>query len=333
MTQLTSPTPGSIGVVLNANAGRVTQRLVRCIRGVAGAEHVFLTESKDHAEQVLRLCVERGYRAIFAGGGDGTVMDTINTLESLHLPELPPIGVLRLGTGNALAGWLGASRPVADLRRFLSEGPARTVRVRLVTTDGHLHPFGGAGYDAAVLNDYYRLKKRLAQSWAPWLGKGLLGYFIAGLGLTVPNHLLRARPHATVINVGQPAWRIGPGGDELGPPIPAGEVLYRGPIAHVGAATTPQLGYGVRFFPFACRRPGRFHLRVVDLNPAQAVLRFPDAWRGTLEHPGVHDFYAEQVRVVFDQRVPFQMGGDPAGYRDEVRFGLSDREVPFVGQA
>lgn len=333
MTALSPAQPGSFGVVLNANAGRVTRRLTEAIRRVAGPEHVFLTESKEHAEQVLRLCVERGYRAIFAGGGDGTIMDTVNTLESLRLPELPPIGVLRLGTGNALAIWLGASRPVLDLRRFLAEGAPRVVRVRMVTTDGHLHPFGGAGYDAAILNDYYRLKRRLAGGWAPWLGQGLLGYVLAGFGMTLPNHLLRRRPQATVINIGEPAWRIGPGGDELGPPIPRGEVLFRGPIAHVGAATTPQLGYGMRFFPFACRRPGRFHLRVLDFNPVQSALYFPQAWTGALQHPQLHDFYAERVRVVFNQAVPFQMGGDPAGYRDEVNFGLSDREVPFVGQA
>ena len=42
-----------------------------------------------------------------------TIVDTINTLNSFRndAPKLPAVGVLRLGTGNALARWLAAAAP------------------------------------------------------------------------------------------------------------------------------------------------------------------------------------------------------------------------------
>jgi diacylglycerol kinase family enzyme len=324
---------GPVGVVLNANAGSMTPRLARAIRGVAGPEHVFFTESKDHAEEALRACVEREYPTVFAGGGDGTIVDAINTLATLSGPKMPNVGVLRLGTGNALARWLGSGNPVETLARYQRGETHQAVMVRMVTTGKALTPFLGLGHDAAVLNDYYRVKRALAGTALAPLGHGLAGYFIAGLGITLPNFLTRKDAEVSIINMGSPARRIGLGGDEVGPEIPAGELLYRGPIATVGAATTPQLGYGVRFFPHALRRPGRFHLRAVALSPFGCVRAMPDAWRGTLHHPDVHDFYADRVRLIFSQPMAFQVAGDPAGFRDEVTFGLSENPVTFVGQA
>ncbi|MCB9759514.1 MAG: diacylglycerol kinase [Alphaproteobacteria bacterium] len=326
---------GPFGVVLNANAGRVTPRLAHAVRRVVDPDHVFLTESKEHAEEVLRACAEREYSAVFAGGGDGTIVDAINTLTRLREEgaRVPAIGVLRLGTGNALAHWLGSGRPVRDLQRYSDRAPHVSRSIRMVTSDGTLFPFGGAGHDAAVLNDYYAVKSRFKDTALAGLCSGMTGYLIAAFGRTVPAYLSRPNPTVRVINIGRPAWRVGPGGDETGEAIPTGGVLYEGPAAAVGAATTPQLGYGIRYFPFACRRPGRFHLRLVNLSPLQCVAAIPAAWRGTLAHPGVHDFYADRVRVTFSHAMPFQLGGDPAGHRKEVTFGLSQTPVTLIGQA
>lgn len=326
---------GPFGVVLNANAGRVTPRLASAIRRVVNTDHVFLTESKDHSEEVLRLCVEREYSTVFAGGGDGTIVDAINTLSRLgeRGARVPAVGVLRLGTGNALAHWLGSGNPVRDLKRFQNRELHQARPVRMITTDGTLYPFGGAGHDAAVLNDYYTWKKRFADTRFAGLFSGLTGYFLAGFGRTVPRYLTEENPEVTIYNLGRSAYRVGANGDEIGEPVPQGGVLYRGSCAAVGAGTTPQLGYGLRYFPYACRRAGRFHLRVVDMSALQCVANLPSLFRGTLGGPQVHDFYADRVRLVFNRAMPFQMAGDPAGFRNEIVLGLSESPVTLIGQA
>ena len=327
---------GPFGVVLNANAGRVTPRLARSIERVVNPDHVFLTESKDHADEVFRLCVEREYRTVFAGGGDGTIMDAVNTLDGFRqdAPHLPALGVLRLGTGNALAHWVGSGRnPVRDLATFSSGKVHRSMPLRMVRCEDTLFPFGGLGYDAAVLNDYYELKKRFEGTRLAGLFSGFTGYLLAGLGRTVPNYMRRPHPEVTVINVGRPAYRIGADGVENGEPIGSDEVLYRGPCSFLGTSTSPVIGYGMRFFPHALERSGRFQLRLMSFGAMESVWNLPAAMRGTLQHPKLHDFYADRVRVVFSDAMPFQLGGDPRGYRHELVFALSEHPVTFIGRA
>jgi len=326
---------GPAGVVLNRNAGRVTRSMARRVRNLVGDDHVFLTESPEHAQEVLRLCVEREYSAVFAGGGDGTVIDTINTLERIREEgaDIPSVGVLRCGTGNALARWVGAAQPEKALSGWLKGRLHRRMRIRMVTSEGTLFPFGGLGNDAAVLNDYNALKKKAVGTWAASLCSGLSGYFLAGLGRTVPRYLRRGLPRVKVYNTGETAWRLDGHGRPFGDPVGRGELLYEGTATTIGAATTPLLGYGVKLFPFATQRPGSFHLRVIDLSPLQCVANIPAAFQGTMQGEGIHDFHADRCRMVFDRALPFQLGGDAMGYRDEVEFGLSDQPVTLIGQA
>ena len=72
---------------------------------------------------MLQHCIENGCETIFAGGGDGTIVDALNAVEEFTPQDQkkPAIGVLRLGTGNALASWLNASTdPVKDLQKWIS---------------------------------------------------------------------------------------------------------------------------------------------------------------------------------------------------------------------
>jgi len=324
---------GPFGVVLNTNAGRYSDRLARNIRDVVGDDNLFLTESEDHAEHALATCLEREYTSVFAGGGDGTVIDAINTLDRLSGGEPPSVGVLRMGTGNALARHVGATNPVRDLRDYADGVIHRHVPVRMVRAGGELFPFAGLGTDAAILNDYVELRRKYANTAVGGLFSGLTGYTLAGLGRTLPRYLRRGNPTVTLYNTGDTAWRAAADGDEVGEPVPSGAVLYRGPCSMLGVATTPIIGYGVRFFPHAERRNGRFHLRVINMNAWQTAVNFPAAATGAIDHPDCHDFYVDGVRAVFSEALPYQLGGDARGYRSTISFGLSELPVTFVGRA
>jgi diacylglycerol kinase family enzyme len=319
-------------VVLNANAGRVTNRLTRAIHQVVPSDRVFLTENPEHARDVLRGCLNRRVGTVFAGGGDGTIIDAINTLKSLAGDDpMPAVGVLRLGTGNALAHWLGSGRPVRDLRRWQAGRVHRSVPVQLIQSEGTVFPFAGLGTDAAVLNDYNEIKTLSEGTWWQALARGLPGYLIAGYLKTVPNYLRRPKQMVCITNLGKPAFRIGPDGRELGPPIPTGAQLYRGPISVACCATTPLYGYGMRMFPHATNRAGRFQLRLIRMSALQMARSVPAVWKGGTPS-GIFDFYVDRVRVQFEDAMPYQLGGEAKGYRRDITFSMAELPVTLVGQ-
>ena len=321
-------------VVLNANAGRVTPRLARALSRVVPQERLFLTESREHARDVFRSCLDQRIGTVFAGGGDGTIVETINTLRSLadNAMPLPSVGVLRLGTGNALAHWLGSGRPLRDLKRWEAGQVHRSVPIHMVEAEGTLFPFAGLGTDAAVLNDYISIKQRAQGKWWQRFAKGISGYLLAGYTRTVPNALKNPTQLVSVTNLGRPAFRIGPNGREIGPPIPHGAVMYEGPVSAACCATMPYYGYGMKMFPHATKRAGRFQLRLVRMSPIQMALKLPTVWKGGTPE-GMFDFYADRVKVEFSEKMPYQLGGEAKGYRKDVVFSMAECPVTLVGQA
>ena len=94
----------------------------------------------------------------------------------------------------------------------------------------------------------------------------------------------------------------------------------------------PFYGYGMKMFPHATRRAGRFQLRVVNMNALKMAWNMAKVWRG-LTPPGIHDFYVDSTHVEFEDTMPYQMGGEAMGYRKEVNFSLASYPVTLLGQA
>ena len=97
-------------VVLNRNAGRVTSGLIQQLQSQLPSDRLHLTESLLHSREVLEECVEKGSETIFAGGGDGTIVDVINGLHEFSKGTPPTVGVLQTGYWKCTRHyWLNAS--------------------------------------------------------------------------------------------------------------------------------------------------------------------------------------------------------------------------------
>jgi diacylglycerol kinase family enzyme len=247
---------------------------------------------------------------------------------------LPRFGLLKLGTGNAMAWVLGASYKhgrgvVADLARLRSEGGSRTLR--LIAVEDMITPFAGLGADAIALEHHDSTKQMFER--APLLrhfASGPITYTVSLLGRSMPRFLLAPMPRFRIINEGRPATRLGQDGHPVGREIGPGEVLYEGPAYIVSFSTVPYWGFGARIFPYAEERHECFDLRIAAFGSLTAVTHVRAIWRGNYRSDRLHDFLVDRIRIECDRPTPLQIGGDVVGLRSEIRARMSERPIRVV---
>jgi diacylglycerol kinase (ATP) len=218
----TGSVAGRTLIVLNPAAGQEDPvRMRRLLGGAfavrgAGFDLVETTGAGD-AERFAREGAARGYRAVVAVGGDGTIAEVITGLAGTAVP----VGIVPRGTGNQLASNLGIPRDVEAAVEVAVHGTPAPMDLGQLADGRYFALMAGAGWDAEVMTTATR---ELKDRW------GFGAYLYAGLrkALAPPSALYRITADgetfevraATVIvaNVGQIVYqmlpvelRIGPG--------------------------------------------------------------------------------------------------------------------------
>lgn len=328
----------SVAVILNQNARKVTDEVRRDIAAIVPAKDLFYSHTPAEATKIAGEVLRKGYTYVFSGGGDGTFVALVNDLlaavpMSHHgkplLSKLPVIGVLKLGTGNAVCYDMGIPEGYDLLRRVVAGAEPPTRRLALVEVDGRLTTFTGIGWDAAVLNDFDDWKQGITHPRLKRWAAGLGGYFYATFFRTIPRERnLTGKVEAVFTNREAVTYLDPLTGKRVR--IDDGEVIYRGPANVSGVSTTPYYGYGFKAFPFARVRVDLMHLRIVAASIFDIVSSLPSLWDGTLRHPGIVDRLVRKVDVHVSEPRPFQIGGDAAGYRTDVQYRLSPYNVRLI---
>jgi diacylglycerol kinase family enzyme len=333
-----------VAVLLNANARKVSHRVVRALSHVVPEEDLFVSEDFHACRRIARTVLDRKYQIVFTGGGDGTFVGFLNEihreLESRrgHFPaRAPRFGILKLGTGNGLATLVNASPARGDgilddvLRARAGEIPGFR-SLDLLMVNGKRAHFAGLGADGKLLNDYMWVKQKL--------GKGMLKGMLNGPGGYVTSVALRTAPHfittsslleCEVFNgPSGPAYRLQQDGSVVREHAP-GDLLFRGRVAVCAASTIPYYGFALKMFPFATRRRGMMHLRLAsNVTALDVIANLPSFWSGRWFREGFHDFHAREFTVRFSQPAPLQVGGDAEGYHLDVTMRVTDEPIELV---
>lgn len=141
------------------------EQAVGVLRGAGIEPETLETRGPGSAETLAEEAVRRGCDTVVACGGDGTVHEVLQALVGTDAA----LGVLPLGTANALAANLGLpSSPAKAMRKLLAAQPVRVSVGRISYGNGtgetHSRYFtvaAGVGVDALVLSRLdARLKRR-----------------------------------------------------------------------------------------------------------------------------------------------------------------------------
>jgi diacylglycerol kinase family enzyme len=331
-----SPVP-RVAVVVNGKAKSVNHEVISTLDRITAGGDLFVSKSLSDARDIARLIIMRGYHTVLTGGGDGTftvmVTEVVREARRRQAP-LPRFGLLKLGTGNALAWVVGASSKgigdlQADIDRLMTDAGSRPIH--LVEVEGQIAPFCGLGFDAMLLSDYAKTKDLLGRTPLGAAANGFISYAIAAAFRTIPIAVLGAMPHVRVINAGGEAYRVGSRGSRVGTPFAKGDTIYEGPARLTAMSTIPYYGFGFRVFPYANERPDRMNLRITTITAGPFLRNAKAIWRGEYESSEhIFDFLVEAVDIDIDPATPLQVGGDFAGKRSRVHAALTAEPIRLV---
>ena len=323
--------------LLNANARKVNARVRKQIGRLLPGD-IFMTRTEEEADEVVNKLIDADYDIVFAGGGDGTIVHLINALASqLEARGIDPIdggpllGLLPLGTGNALAAHFGVGSAVGDLGLLANGAPMRTKPLRMIRSGEQHFPFAGVGIDGVLLSDYIAIKRFAEDTIFEPLFTGPTGYAAATLrAIGRAMAPIESRPLITVTNTGERAYQVDARTGEILNVYETGETLFTGHALIASASTIRCYGFNLQLFPVSGAREDRFQVRIYDgpaLNPA---LRIPRIFDGTFTADGLYDFLADGVQIHFDRETPYQMAGDAKDPVQDLSWELSQRVLPVV---
>lgn len=168
-----NPALRRVALIYNPASGQASARRAQRVREAmevlraAGAQVESLeTAGPGGGAAHARECVRRGFDAVIACGGDGTVHEVLQPLVGTGIA----LGVLPLGTANALAANLGLVAPAAAVaRKLLHARPVRIPVGRIHYRDPAGNPASryfvvaaGIGADALLMSRLdTRLKRRI----------------------------------------------------------------------------------------------------------------------------------------------------------------------------
>jgi diacylglycerol kinase family enzyme len=315
--------------ILNANAKSVTDRVVAKLVKLIPAGDLFYSKSMQDSENYYQTILERGYGSVFSGGGDGTVVNAINTLNRISKRhrdiQLPKIGVLKLGTGNAMAQVVNAQKAFGDVSHIVRGGAIEQKHLQLVECDdGTLTPFAGIGYDGEILNDYVYIKEHQGLS-------SISAYLWAGLSRTLPRNLTKKAPIIRIKTYDTAYQMINIDGEDQEIEIPANTLIYEGPADLASVGSIPWYGFGFTMFPHAYRKEGFLNLRISTMGFATILTNlYPAIWKGTFRHAKLNDFLVQDIVVESETALPYQIGGDASGHRNKLRFKTAKQRVQIA---
>lgn len=140
-------------LIVNARAGSVRARTREVIAKALSADfklEVADTMSRNHASSLAADAVDRGFDAVVAFGGDGTINEAAQTLVGTGVA----LGVLPGGTTNVMARSLGIPRDPVEATAFVAarirSGARRSINVG-VNNDRYFVFSTGMGLDAEVV--------------------------------------------------------------------------------------------------------------------------------------------------------------------------------------
>lgn len=187
-------TQPDVTVIFNPRAGGNKQRFLSKILQHAGIRVELLqTTHPGHARELARKV--RAHRRLFVAGGDGSLNEALNGLIDARLEghDVPPLGIIPLGTANVLAVEVGLALKAKAIADYITNPEMVPVRPGMVNGRAFFLMVGMGADADTVANVSLKLKRMI--------GKG--AYVLEGL-----RNIFNPRHRDFEVNIGRDSYRV-----------------------------------------------------------------------------------------------------------------------------
>ena len=189
-------------VVLNPVAGQcdvdvVRQALEQQFAKTNWTHEVYETTGQERVAEIVHAALERGFELFVAAGGDGTVSGVAGGIVHTAVP----MGIIPVGTTNALARELGIPLELGDALSLLTGEHAITNMDAMRIGDQFFVLNIGIGISALMMRDTERdIKRRFGRIAYLWTGLGkLLGLRLWRFTVKVDGQSSRLRASEVLV--------------------------------------------------------------------------------------------------------------------------------------
>jgi len=229
------------------------------------------TERPGDAFQFAKNAIEGKYDIVAAVGGDGTVNEVASALVHSNVP----LGIIPIGSGNALARGLEIPMQFKQAIQNLISGQVRKIDVGQMQ-GRYFFATAGAGFEAVVGKQFNEGPIR-----------GPLPYIFCGL-----HEFLKYEPQDVFLKFDHQ--------------------VVRKKALLVSIANTRQLGNGAIIAPHAAPDDGLLDVCIIDdINILQALFNLPRLFTGLIDNDPYTEFYrASNFEIIRPQEAPIHLDGE-----------------------
>jgi diacylglycerol kinase (ATP) len=238
---------------------------------------VHKTEYREHAIELARGAVGKGYEGIISVGGDGTLLEAAQALQDTD----EVLGIIPAGTGNDFREAIGVPGDVAQALEIILAGHSMRVDTGLINGTKSFLNVAGTGFDVEVIRNTNKVRRAFTGGFAYFLGivMSILGYKNKKLRITADGKKMER------------------------------EVLL------IAVANGRCFGGGLRISPRSDIADGL--LNVVILNKIakpRILIELPKLKKGQLERISVAEqFVCKEITIECDEKQHFDLDGEIAG--------------------
>ena len=235
------------------------------------------TEYREHAIELSKSAVGKGYEGIISVGGDGTLLEVAQSLKGTG--EI--LGVIPAGTGNDFRESIDVPADPIEALDIILAGKNKRIDMGLINGEKYFMNIAGTGFDVEVVKNTNRVRRFFTGSLAYYLGIIMSTFIYKPLKLKITMD---------------------------------GKVIER-TVLLISVANGKCFGGGLKVSPYSDIQDGLFNIIILNrVARRRIIIELPKLQRGELEKIDVAEqFTCKEITIECDEKQTFNIDGELIG--------------------